>query len=257
MTAACSLSLLVVSCGLFYDVDALGGHGPTDAAVASDAGEDAAAPCVSKHGPPMIDADGVCIDVTEVTVADYEPFVAAASSVLPLEDGCSWVTTLAPDDFQTQKAEPNNPVVNVSYCHALHYCAWAGKHLCRRTSGAPVATGDAGFDPHTNEWVHACTHDGRQAYSYGPTVEDSACKNQIASVKTPAACAGPYPGLFDMLGNAGEWIDGCVDDGTIDQEDGCVAAGLERQRGEASCYDRSELPRDAVQPDLGFRCCGP
>ena len=263
--ALVALGLLAVSaCGLLYDVDALGNGaradgGSGDAATPPEieGGVDASGPCPSLHGSPMVDADGQCIDATEVTVADYEPFTATAKGALPLPSPCNWVTTFTPDDFETQKSAPASPVVNVNYCHALYYCKWAGKRLCGRIGGGAVAPGDAGADPHTNQWVHACTHDGRQAYSYGAVVAPAVCPNKVGPVKTRGACSGPYPGLFDMLGNVGEWIDGCVTDGVTREHDGCIAMGLEQVRDEASCFDQADLARYAVAPDLGFRCCGP
>ncbi|MDB4995563.1 MAG: Serine/threonine kinase [Myxococcaceae bacterium] len=257
----CALAALgmLCSCGLAFDLDALGSHAGGDAALEADteSGADAAVACPSLHGPPMVDADGQCIDATEVTVADYEPFVATGTSVLPAPEPCNWLSTLEPLNFAAQRATPQAPVVNLNFCHAFHYCKWAGKRLCGRIGGGAVALGDAGADPRVNQWTRACTHDGLQAYSYGSVVSVLACPNKIGPVKARSACAGPYPGLFDMLGNAGEWIDACAQDGTTRPRDGCTVVGFEHLRDEGSCYDLTEVPRSAAAPDLGFRCCGP
>lgn len=265
---ALALAGVLSACGLVYDADALDHGAPRDDE-AGDAGSpvpDAAeagtndAPgraCPSSRGPRMIDADGQCIDATEVTVADYDLFRRQEGSLMPLPEPCRWVASLTPDTFDEQLKTPRRPVVDVHYCHAFHYCAWAGKRLCGRASGGAVLPGDAGLDPQQNQWLHACTKAGTQAYSYGKTVVPAACTNaDIVDVATRGACDGPYPGLSDMLGNVGEWVDGCVHDATRVERDGCTVLGYERVRNEASCYDVSEVSRYQTSPDLGFRCCG-
>jgi len=192
VTAVMALGLFAVSaCGLVFDIEALGpgaGDATTDPEIArevdgdSDGGGEASGPCPSNHGPPMVLAAGHCIDATEVTVAEYAPFIETARSVLPLPEPCEWVTTFAPTDFAKQRATPTNPVVNVNYCHAFQYCRWAGKHLCGRAGGGPVAPGDAGLDPKTNEWLRACTHEGEQRYSYGKDLAVGACPTTVGPV---------------------------------------------------------------------------
>jgi formylglycine-generating enzyme required for sulfatase activity len=251
-------ALGLCACGLVFDLDVLG-PGPIDA---SDAGAEeassleAATVCGSDAGSKMIDADGQCIDATEVTVDAYATFVASAK-VLPFATPCAWVRSLAPSDFDAQREHGDYPVVNVNFCHALGYCAWAGKRLCGRTTGGAVLPGDAGKDPHAAQWLRACTHDGAQSYPYG-TVLSSACPNKTGPVTSPTACGGPYAGLFGMIGNVAEWVDGCASEGASGEHDECTAFGYEvRVRGEVTCYDSLDLSRNAVAPDLGFRCCGP
>lgn len=266
-----ALGLVAASgCGLVYDLDSLGAGGGTTGDADPDAGADAGLdgpgadtdpPCPGKAGPAMVDLGSYCIDATEVTVADYIPFAAASLDVLSKvgkADPCYFVRSLEPDDFEAQKQKPAFPIRNVHFCHASMYCAWAGKRLCGHIGGGSVGVGDAGADPHTNEWLRACTHDGRQDYSYGATVVGDQCPgNKVQAVKSRTACGGPYPDLFDMVGNVGEWIDACELGNPLgSQHDACTVVGVEHIQGQASCHDYDEVSRYQVSPYLGFRCCG-
>jgi formylglycine-generating enzyme len=264
----------IAACGLLFDADALdrGSGGVVDANAEGQAPDDGGhgeggdgggggsiSACASTRGPPMVLADGECIDATEVTVGQYAVYLdSVGTTPLPLPAPCGWVTSLVPDHFEAQKTNPNRPVVWVNYCHALHFCRWANKRLCGSVGGGAATFGDAGMNPEKNQWLRACTRRGTQAYSYGTEVSIGACKNTtILEVGQRSACDGPYPGLSDMLGNAGEWIDSCVEDALTRERDGCTALGYERVRDEASCYDLTEISRYQVSDDLGFRCCGP
>jgi sulfatase modifying factor 1 len=254
------------ACGLVFDTDALERGSPITPDSATDnevdAGEESVAPACpdTGRGPKLVPVDGYCIDATEVTVADYDTFQKQTPSPLPFADPCKWVTTLRPTTFATQLTTPSRPVVDVNYCHAFHYCKWAGKHLCGSIGGGALPPGDAGITTQSNEWLRACTHGGEQRYSYGETVIAGACTNnstKIVAVGTRDACKGPYPDLFDMLGNVGEWINACGTDGLTVERDPCYALGVERIRDEGSCWDSNELSRYWTAADLGFRCCGP
>jgi formylglycine-generating enzyme required for sulfatase activity len=258
------------ACGLVFDTDALqrgspsvaSDGGATETGIEGDAGDDSGPTCPSPlgRGPKMIDADGKCIDATEVSVADYDLFQKQTPSPLLFDEPCKFVTTLRPTTFDEQLKTPTRPVVNVNYCHAFHYCKWAGKHLCGHVDGGgALQPGDAGMNVSENEWLRACTRVGKQRYSYGTTVSEGACTTnsfKIVPVGTRDACKGPYPGLFDMLGNVGEWIDACTNDGVTPDRDGCMALGVEDVIGAASCWDGDELSRYWTAPNLGFRCCG-
>ncbi|MBX3264703.1 MAG: SUMF1/EgtB/PvdO family nonheme iron enzyme [Labilithrix sp.] len=260
-------SVHATACGLVFDVDALergsatstSDAGPDAPAAAAEAG-DGAPSCVSTRGPAMVLADGECIDSTEVTVEQYDTFLSSAGApgadVLPLAKPCDWLKTLVPDDFTQQRTNGRRPVVYVNYCQAYAFCAWANKRLCGKVGGGALLPGDAGMDPQQNQWLRACTRSGTQDYSYGETVAVGACKHDIVAVGQRSACDGPYPGLSDMLGNAGEWIDACANDGPTRERDGCMVLGYEGVRDEASCWHRIEVSRYQTSPDLGFRCCG-
>jgi formylglycine-generating enzyme required for sulfatase activity len=231
--------------------------GAADADRTRETGGPAANPCPTTRGGPMVSADGECIDATEVTVSQYDRFlVSAGASLLPLPEPCAWVTTLEPDSFTAQLTNPDRPVVDVNWCHAFHYCAWANKRLCGRVGGGAALFGDAGMNPRENQWLRACTKNGTQPYTYGPSVIPGACSDTVTTVGSRPACDGPYPGLVDMLGNAGEWIDACVEDAALRMRDGCTVLGEELVRDEGSCYHRQEISRYSTSARRGFRCCG-
>jgi formylglycine-generating enzyme len=281
------------ACGLVFDVDALGsggddaslGDGGRDAA--GDAGEgpggddgaardaaaadvdedgpagntsDGATPCPSSKGPAMVAAGGVCIDRTQVSVADYGAFLAATKNAPPLGAPCDWVSSLQPDDWSTQLATPKHPVTTVTWCGAFTYCAWAGKRLCGRVGGGPVLLSDAGVDPTTNQWYRACSRAGTRAYPYGSTQLPGACPSYptVDDVGTHPSCEGGYPGLLDMTANVAEWTDGCDDEGKTNHAiDACTAMGSSNVTGGTACADSEDLSRHYADATIGFRCCGP
>ena len=278
------------ACGLVFDLDALGpGAGPpvgdagagtdgttdggeddathhdagtTDdgAIVSTEAGPDASTSCPSSQGPTMVSAGGVCIDRTQVSVADYGVFLAATRNAPPLASPCDWVTSVTPDDWATQLATPKHPVVTVTWCGAFTYCAWAGKRLCGRVGGGAVPFSDAGVDPATNQWYRACSHAGVRAYPYGPTEAPGACPAYptVDDVGTHPACEGGYPGLLDMTANVTEWTDSCDNEGKTNHAlDACTAMGASGVTGLRACAGATELTRHYTDPSIGFRCCGP
>ncbi len=225
-------------------------------------------PCPAGRGPTMIAIGdggdgGFCIDSTEVTNAQYDAFLAATdggevdAGGLPIE--CTTIAMFA--TFQrrdavgnpiTAAAPPNNPVTFVEWCAAVGYCGWAGKRLCARRPmlGAP---GDAGRE----EWLRACSADFTRRYPYGAALVPSACNQGNASggaveeAGARAGCVGGFPGLFDMSGNASEWIDYC------DAVGNCTLAGgyYGTPDGGATCRAAEVASLTTRSDSLGFRCC--
>jgi formylglycine-generating enzyme required for sulfatase activity len=198
-----------------------------------------------------VDAGGLsfCIDATEVTVGEYDKFVAATDGGLfdagpDAGAACELNATYARGGAPPADAG-NLPAVQLDWCDARDYCAWAGKHLC----GKQIA-GDAS----TGEWYAACSNGGLQPFPYGATFKPLACNEgdaggTIEAVKARAGCQGSVPGLFDLNGNVSEWVDNCAA-GT------CSAMGGDYDAGAAhGCAVDVEWSRTAVAPTLGFRCC--
>ena len=231
--------------------------------------------CDTGRGGPMksipTPAGGtMCIDLTEVTVASYQQFLADANKPpVPSSDPsyarCSAKDSYAPsclnDPSQTWTAD--YPQVCVDQCDAMAFCRWAGKRLCGQIGGGPVAVADAA-DPTKNQWVNACYSGGRD-WPYGPSYDSQAC-NTID--RQPKACGwiaptgsypgcqapdGPYAGVLDLSGNAYEWLDAC------DEQTGwCVITGGSYVQwwGDASCIgSQLNWPWDAHIDEFGFRCC--
>lgn len=208
------------------------------------------------------------IDRTEVTVGRFAAFVAATGTVTEAERagggqvyeagwtkkaGWTWKTPFG------RPASADEPAVHVTYAEAVAFCRWAGKRL-----------------PTDAEWMEAA-HTERRADPPAPLVAGRTYPYPTGDAPTGANClddCGPTPaidrtavlmrgrghapagttaagvnGLFEMGGNAWEWVDGAV--------------GSERiTRGGSWWYGAAQMHRDhrAHKPPgtavvyIGFRC---
>lgn len=195
------------------------------------------------------------VDTTEVTQEQYADFLARGTTSVTQPPECSTNTSFTPHDFFTPQATPTSPVVMIDWCDAYAYCAWVGKRLCGGVGGAPGAFATSS-DPTKNEWLWACTKGGVQDYPYGAIEQPAACNVHSAKttpdpVPARAECAGGYPGISDMVGNATEWVNEC-DDG------GCAIFGGSFSfppSGSVSCKTLTATGRGGYFGDLSFRCC--
>ena len=267
------------------DAQLVDGPPPDAPASACDGGcaEVDAAPngCPAGRGSPMLRVSsgaGVpfCIDAFEATQADYGNF-RAGFALSAQEPACSWNTTYDPEPGMPSL--PGLPITDIDFCDAVAFCTWAGKHLCGRVSTDGGAAG--GFrtssddtladehDPSTDQWFAACAGPSGLPYPYGASAEDGVCNvapdDGGASV---IAAPGSFPacdslvfggGLYDMSGNAEEWVDRCytdADGGLLN----CIGRGGSFQQ-DASTSTCSILPLDdhpapsSEYPYLGVRCC--
>ncbi len=286
---------LVASCSLFVDLDGLneppvvdGGDVVMDTSVACDgdacgavpdasegidAGVDAG-PCPSNlPGPALVAAAGFCIDSTEVTVAQYTQFLAATPTVLQPPE-CAWNSSYALKTNGTQGCvadkndvtkHPRYPVTCMDWCDAVAYCTWAGKNLC----GSTTEGGALAFDHATQasaEWFLACTTPALHTYPTGTTY-DGGCNTirdgggSARDVAADPRCVGGYPGLYDLAGNAEEWIAACDTSGGADRsQDECHELGDSwgyAATGTARCDNLDSDPRSGQFDSVGFRCCAP
>jgi sulfatase modifying factor 1 len=216
--------------------------------------------CVVR-GPTMIKVNPFYIDSTEVTVAQYAVF-AKLKPATPADQApeCSWNTSYDPVFVQDAPlALPNYPVTNVDFCDAAAFCAWADKRLCGNIDGGPIALTQLA-DPGASQWFASCTGPKSQQYPYGAAYESGACNDQngakkLLEVGTEPKCQGYCPGLFDMLGNAQEWVDAC--DAKAGPLDGCERIGGSYESGaDTVCSTSGLAQRNAYAPQVGFRCCG-
>lgn len=231
------------------------------------------------------------IDLTEVTIAQYAVFLehgrpltprdptedAGASSLF--EHQCAWNQTHTPAvtsydmdvrcrtdfDFERFLAEsPQRPIVCVDWCDARDYCLWNGGYLCGVIGGGSLDASSA----HTNEdaWYSACSANGSRIYAYGNTYDPNACNTQESGnngVSIPVAsmpnCEGPVAGLFDMNGNADEWVDYCDPEHPRGQTEAqCFRVGgafFQRGRELSRCDATLSGRRSTVGNDTGIRCC--
>jgi formylglycine-generating enzyme len=196
-------------------------------------------------------ANGVpfCIDATEVTSAAYEAFVAATG---PNGFGSAGPppSCVGYSGFERKGGAPliaDQPVDYVTWCDAFAFCRSAGKRLCGQIAGTDATTG---------EWYAACSAGGKRVYSYGNTYDPNACNTMSDATKrvgSSTGCEGGLPGLVDMNGNAGEWVDAC--DPVTSQ---CSYAGGFYASGSDSTCDGLFGNNPAASqpyPGIGFRCC--
>ena len=230
---------------------------------------------------------GFWIDRTEVTVAQFQTFVAASGYKTDAERSCcsgayqhSGGTVFSPDPAFTFNADwlhplgggggaavPGQPVVQVSWNDASAYCAWAGRRLPTEAEWEKAARGASGLIyPWGNEF------DGRRlnycdkncnAVLHGATDDTFA---RTGTVGVFATGASPY-GALDMAGNAREWVNDFYDFRGYQSLPTANPPGLESAltrvvRG-GSWIDGPDrvraAARDSLVPDgrdnlTGFRC---
>lgn len=224
--------------------------------------------CPRGRGPDMtLMPSGFCIDNTEVTVAQYNEFLAAA---LPVDTSgpCAFNTSYEVVSWvRNAFTDPSQPVAGIDWCDARDFCAWAGKRLCGRLGG-----GSLGYDDYaTNQaqWYVACSLGGAQRYVYGNQARTGACHldnpshdvGTQAPVATFPECVVTGTRVYDLLGNLQEWTDACTEK-EMPEEDRCRVMGGVWYFGSqyVDCYfaDPSGgvgIPRAAADYHTGFRCC--
>ena len=164
------------------------------------------------------------MDRYEVTNARYERFVSATGHPAPANVKPELTLWFHGKAFPGSE---QHPVVNVDWQDALAYCRWAGKRLPTEAEWEKAARGTDGRTyPWGNEWDHARANSA--SYWAGRTIEfkdaaewksfwvdgEGARRSKergiLGEVLTmPVGSfpdgASPY-GLFDMAGNASEWV---------------------------------------------------
>ena len=180
------------------------------------------------------------IGQTEVTVAAYKRFVAAANAKMP---------PVSPKIDRGWK-NGNLPIVDVTWAEADQYCNWIGGKL-----------------PTEAEWEYAA-RGGSLLPRYGDlstiawSKENAGNQTHEVAAKTPNAF-----GLFDTLGNVWEWISDWYDPNyyqtSPNQNPAGPATGSEKVlRGGSWIVDSTLLrvsDRYSIQPGarsdfFGFRC---
>lgn len=272
------LALATLACGAcsaFFDLSKLGedADGATDAAPdasrpdaeADDAAGDAAPPEEDSNAPcPATDAGAMkrigvfCIDTTEVTNTAYAAFLARTDggAAAPVHAACGDDRDRVP--AERWPAPPENgrmPVLAVSWCDAWSYCKSAGKRLCGRRGiygGASLASSETS-NADASEWYRACSKAGTKRFPYGDEPVPGECATTGFLRWVGEKCEGGYAGIFDMVGNAAEWIDAC--DQQFDGTEVCALMGGDPYENLADCKTVQLLGRHAKNPVSGFRCC--
>ncbi|MES1175304.1 MAG: SUMF1/EgtB/PvdO family nonheme iron enzyme [Myxococcales bacterium] len=200
------------------------------------------------------------IDSTEVTNEQYAAFLAAkGGDTSGQRPECDWNKSFQP---AAAIGDDKRPAVNVDFCDAAAFCEWAGERLCGDLSGGPLAISATNLtDPTKSQWYLACAGPDKTVYPYGNDYQVGNCNMDPASGTMANAgafkmCEGHYPGVFDLVGNAAEWIDSCVDDPGGDHAmDTCELMGGTFLRDDFDCSTNFGQVRSDTAAVFGFRCC--
>jgi formylglycine-generating enzyme required for sulfatase activity len=233
-----------------------------------------------------------CIDSTEVTREQYATFLAdtnAHGAGTRLES-CGKPPFRDDPDVTCEK-EPGvckgdcsrHPQVCVSHCNAQAFCAWAGKKICGTVTGVPATAKSLG-DARVAIWLAACgggsDADGwpAKAFPYGDTLDSSKCNTEgragSGCKASPATCGtvptgslpscrgdGAFAGIFDMSGNAQEWI-GLTDENArapipqANYRGGAFAKSFFDPSSDFACATSGgSTSIDLALPSVGIRCC--
>lgn len=212
------------------------------------------------------------IGVHEVTQAEYARFVAATRHRLPgsqpvpsivgpdrLVSFREIAATYAWENGKPPAGKDNHPVVLVGYDDAEAYCAWLGKE-----------TGQAVRLPTEAEWEKAARGGLSAArFPWGNEALEGR-SNYLPDVKLKSSrgteAVGKYApnkfGLFDMAGNAWEWVSdpykpypgGVFPEGSP-SDDRIVRGGawLDDNPDLLTVSHRHEAPPDTYSYSIGFR----
>jgi formylglycine-generating enzyme required for sulfatase activity len=230
-----------------------------------------------RHGPTSVriptsnsaaHQGAFCIDSTEVTNAQYQEFLAAASpKSVALPAACSGQMDFLPRDgngnaVPFQPGQQDFPVVQVDWCDAYAFCEWAGKRLCGQIGGGALAPGNTETNPTLAQWYDACSNGGALAYPYGNTYSRTTCGgggagagSDIGPVQVRPGCVGGYPGIYDMSGSVWEWNDVCEDatpGGSCHVYGGAFDSLMST---ELACKGERNWTRTAGAGNIGIRCC--
>ncbi len=242
--------------------------------------------CPELPGPKMIavpapDGSRYCIDSTEVSRANYLEFTDSLADPEHVDPAmmpayCAFDTDVTPlDSWPPFLDDALLPVSRLGWCDAWSYCRWAGKRLCGAIGGGAAPWGSHA-DAGASQWFNACSHGGERLYPYGSKFDPQACVGdlferpgcehpdapcppaEVRPVGYATRCEGGFPGLFDMSGNAGEWVDSCEtwDQGFYDSCDS--RGGLGGPGSETYMYCGFVAEIRGLRGDAsGLRCCGP
>jgi formylglycine-generating enzyme required for sulfatase activity len=186
-------------------------------------------------------SENFAMDATEVTRSQYEAWLDTEPSPTygPV---CTWNSSLTPEYEWPPGDKGSHPVVGVDWCDAWEYCNAVGKRLCRGEFE----------DPGDTEWANVCSSSGASGY-FASCHMDPGTTVPVASKNGCQGSAEPYAGIFDLIGNVGEWEMSCESGTTGTSQKVCHVRGYGPDP--AGCDQTLQLAREATNNYVGFRCC--
>jgi hypothetical protein len=127
------------------------------------------------------------------------------------------------------------PQVSVTFRQAGTLCEQRGARLCS-----------------LEEWTRACAGPKKRRFPYGARAQADRCNTaSIAGFPQEVGTSGAYhkcvspEGVYDLVGNVGEWTSKGV----------AVGGDSTTAMDQATCKAKGRPPKGYSGPDLGFRCC--
>lgn len=160
----------------------------------------------------------------------------------PCPDGMVAIAGFCIDRYEHPNQEGRLPTAGLDYGSALEACATQGKRLCSRT-----------------EWLAACSGEEDRRWPWGNRFDRKRCNDHSDSIRPQAgglAAAGTSPdcvtpeGVFDLSGNAWEWVDG--EGGTPPL---LLGGGENLAAGLGQCRSSARASTTYRDPGFGTRCC--
>jgi formylglycine-generating enzyme required for sulfatase activity len=221
---------------------------------------------------PIQGGGSYCIDSDEITYDEYDDFVVANPTNLPVPVGCEWNNPgmiggegYIPVMNWPPVANPNTavnyrdkPVAYVDWCDAYAYCEWKGRKLCGQIGDSAQIpfTGTDYVNENEDQWYNACSASGTNVFPYGQAYLSNKCATLGVPYNTSASspCLGGFSGLYNMSGNVAEWEASCGDLGAGTQ---CRlrGGGYNASGSDAQCNANRVAPIASKTGDVGFRCC--
>ena len=137
--------------------------------------------------------DAFWVDKYEVSVENYNVFRRAANYVEPS-------VPFFQGDYNILKT-PNFPVVGVSWLDAVNYCTWAGKRLLMEAEWEKAARGTHGL---VYPW-------GNRVLPKRANISGTADGFKYMSPVGSFPMGRSVYGVYDMSGNASEWVEDWYD----------------------------------------------
>ena len=201
------------------------------------------------------DTESLAIDVTEVTMGQYDAWLETDPLTSDQPPSCSWNESFEskcvgePDDL-------SQPVTCINWCDAYAYCAAVGKRLCTTSAWRRVCAGGAAGNTYVYGSQYdpvACNGSGTQS---GGSPLPCAPMSAVGSMSTCQSDASGYEGIYDMSGNVWEWVDNCIGDAP-DAVCNPIGGSNCDSGPLLSCSADYPYPRQRnfANANIGVRCC--